>query len=63
MVAQRETDFQQRVLAGSLGPVDPTLYWRIFDPEHAPAESVDDTGVFFPTTAEEFEAMIAEWEN
>lgn len=61
-VSQRETDFQQRVLASSLGPIDPTLYWRIFDPDHMPAEEYDDNDVFFPTSEEDFAAMISEWE-
>lgn len=55
-------NFQQRVIAGSMGPINPHLFWHLFDPEHVPAEYVDDNDVVFPTTEDEFEQMVAEWE-
>ncbi len=60
---QREAEFRQRILAASQGPNDPMLYWKMFNPEHIPAEPVDDSGILFPTDEEGFEAMIQAWEE
>jgi hypothetical protein len=47
-------------LASSRGPVDPDLYQHLFDDEDV---HIDQAGVWQPTNEEEFEAMIAEWED
>jgi hypothetical protein len=61
----RESEFQQRVLAASYGPHDPKLYWRIFEPDEVPGEEIlpGSAGkIIQPTSVEEFEAMLDEWE-
>jgi hypothetical protein len=64
----REDEYQQRILAGSYGTADHLLYWRLFDPDNIPGETRNDNYVpglgeiIQPTTMDEFEAMLAEWE-
>lgn len=66
LLAQREADFQERVIAASL-PHDPELFLAkaIFQDkfEEAQAEQNEDGEIVYPTTPEEFEQMIELFES
>lgn len=58
----RKDEFQQRVLASSIGTVDPQLYFRLFEPTMLPSE-VDETGFQQLTGVDEIAAMFDQWES
>jgi hypothetical protein len=56
-----DLDFRQRILAASRGPLTPDLYERLFEDEDE--VHTDHAGIWQPTSEEEFNDMIAEWES
>ena len=55
--------FRQQVLISPLRLFDPNLYDRLFDPDYVDVDEEESptSGVMFPTTDEEFDAMLEEW--
>jgi hypothetical protein len=62
VIDQREADFQQQVFASSFAPTDKLLFWRMFHPEQLPIDQVEESGLWQPTSASEWEAMAEAWE-
>lgn len=64
-VEKSELEFKQAVRISPLNVFVPDLWDRLFTPGYIPPEVEEELQeqTFFPATDEEFEAMIAEWEE
>lgn len=58
---QRDSEFQQRIFAGSAGPHDPALYWRIFDPENVPGEDGSEAAIEWATDPDDIMEIMDQW--
>ena len=61
----REDTYKQRILASSIGPHDPELFWHLFDPDEAPSQTKNQNhipgmgSIVQPQSLEEFEDLIS----
>lgn len=62
---EKVEDYKRQVQISPLQVFLPDLYERIFDPNYIPPEKLEhpELGFVTPTSDEEMEAMLAEWEG